>query len=197
MYEEQLSFESLETPHQTLKLKLEKIISDVCQKQDVDVKYISLEEIKDGYSIRICEPIDLKESSRVFSVTYKNTVKTKRYDVSINYKRINNVEIPAEGQLIEKKVKHKDSNGDIHYEIKTNVYFPLTSDSVFDYLYKVFDFQLGAFEPSEKFGCCSKYVECSDAKECLYGEKFYARACYYKGSLENGKIFYGKNCNVD
>lgn len=180
----------------TLKQKLEKIVSDVCKKQDVNVKYINCDEVADGYSIWICEPIDLKETSRVFSVTYKNTAKTKRYDVSIHYKRINNVEIPEDAQLIIKDEKHKDENGEIYYVKKATVRFSLTSKMIFDYLYKVMDYQLEKFEPSEKFGCCGKYMECSNAKKCLHNEKFYARACYYKGNLESGRIFYGKNANV-
>lgn len=44
------------------------------------------------------------------------------------------------------------------------------------------------------FGCCSKYVACSDAKKCLHDDYFYASAaCEYKKNLDAGKIFYGKN----
>ena len=46
------------------------------------------------------------------------------------------------------------------------------------------------------FGCCSRFVECSDKKECIHENKLYACACYYKHNLDNGKIFYGKNKNV-
>lgn len=48
----------------------------------------------------------------------------------------------------------------------------------------------------ESFGCCHKYVECSDAKKCLHVDSAYATACMYRKSLENGRIFYGKNKNI-
>lgn len=49
------------------------------------------------------------------------------------------------------------------------------------------------FEP---FGCCEKYIECSDATKCLHPDKLYSRVCMYRKNLENGRIFYGKNKNV-
>lgn len=194
--EQQLTFLDI-TSELTLKERLEKIIYDVCQKQNVNVKYIKFEKVSDGYSVWICEPIDFKETSRAFNIKYKNTARTKRYDVSISYKRIYNIDIPKDAELIIKEVKHKDENGDIYYEKKATVRFPLTSENIFNYLRAVFDLQLSKFEPSEKFGCCGKYLECSDAKECLYKDKFYARACYYKSNLEAGRIFYGKNATND
>lgn len=50
----------------------------------------------------------------------------------------------------------------------------------------------------ESFGCCSHYIECSDAKTCVManmGKGFY-KGCQYKQNLEAGKIFYGKNANI-
>ena len=46
------------------------------------------------------------------------------------------------------------------------------------------------------FGCCSRYLKCSDAKECVHEDKQYAKGCAYYSNLKNGKIFYGKNRNV-
>ena len=51
------------------------------------------------------------------------------------------------------------------------------------------------FIPQERFGCCHRYVECSDARECTAPDKYHARGCYYRENLEKGKIFYGKNAN--
>lgn len=47
------------------------------------------------------------------------------------------------------------------------------------------------------FGCCSRYEMCSDAKKCVHENKLFACACQYKRNLESGRIFYGKNKNVD
>ena len=47
----------------------------------------------------------------------------------------------------------------------------------------------------ERFGCCDRYITCSDAKECLSKNEFYSLGCYYRTNLERGRIFYGKNRN--
>ncbi len=45
----------------------------------------------------------------------------------------------------------------------------------------------------EIFGCCSSYVECSDALKCLHEDDVIYRGCQYKINLFQGRIFYGKN----
>lgn len=49
----------------------------------------------------------------------------------------------------------------------------------------------------ERFGCCSRYEQCSDAKECVHPDFILSRACAYRRNLEEGRIFYGKNRNID
>lgn len=46
------------------------------------------------------------------------------------------------------------------------------------------------------FGCCEKYVNCSDEKKCMHTDPVYATACFYRRNLLAGKIFYGKNRNT-
>lgn len=46
------------------------------------------------------------------------------------------------------------------------------------------------------FGCCSRYVACSDAKQCVHPDKNISKACGYKKNLDSGKIFYGINKNI-
>ena len=50
---------------------------------------------------------------------------------------------------------------------------------------------------TESFGCCSRYLECSNEKFCVHPEKEEARGCMYKINLDGGRIFYGKNRNID
>lgn len=40
------------------------------------------------------------------------------------------------------------------------------------------------------FGCCSRYKECSDVKQCIHPDKERAEYCQYRKNLESGKIFY-------
>ena len=49
----------------------------------------------------------------------------------------------------------------------------------------------------DAFGCCGKYLQCSDAKKCVHDDLVYAMACAYRKNLEAGNIFYGKNKNID
>ena len=49
----------------------------------------------------------------------------------------------------------------------------------------------------ESFGCCSRYMACSDAKKCVHPNKILAEACQYKTNLDAGRIFYGENRNID
>lgn len=46
------------------------------------------------------------------------------------------------------------------------------------------------YMPPYKFGCCSRYKKCSDAKKCMQPDLYYAKGCYYKKNLKAGKIFY-------
>ena len=52
---------------------------------------------------------------------------------------------------------------------------------------------LNNYKSHDSFGCCSKYLACSDAKKCLHENKMYAMKCNYRANLETGKIFYGEN----
>lgn len=47
------------------------------------------------------------------------------------------------------------------------------------------------------FDCCSRYMECSDAKACVHPDKSFALGCGYRKVLHSGLIFYGKNRNID
>ena len=43
-----------------------------------------------------------------------------------------------------------------------------------------------------KFGCCSRFKECSAAGKCTHPNKLYSRACYYRIlHLDNGEVLYG------
>jgi len=47
------------------------------------------------------------------------------------------------------------------------------------------------------FGCCSRYEECSNEKNCIHPDKEMARGCMYKINLDSDRIFYGVNRNID
>jgi len=45
------------------------------------------------------------------------------------------------------------------------------------------------------FGCCSKYVQCSDSEKCVHEDFLLSLGCQYRINLLEGRIFYGKNKN--
>ena len=55
---------------------------------------------------------------------------------------------------------------------------------------------LRKFPSVERFGCCHRFIQCSDARRCLIYDSFEALGCYYRENLEAGRIFYGVNANV-
>lgn len=43
------------------------------------------------------------------------------------------------------------------------------------------------------FSCCSRYLECSNAKRCIHPDPLFSFCCFYNKNLKQGNIFYGKN----
>ncbi len=171
------------TVFESLEKEVRQIMSEACREQEIDEKYVTCRAVQGGYSAWICEPINLKEVYRAFSITVKGK-KEPHYEVEILYKRIGNVPIPEEAD---------------YNEIRGSVRFSIYSSTMHKYLVDVLSYGLEHFEPSNdiKIGCCGKFRECSDAKRCLKTDKFYARVCHYHKNLEAGKIFYGKNRNIE
>lgn len=47
------------------------------------------------------------------------------------------------------------------------------------------------------FGCCSRYEKCSDVGKCIHPDPVFALGCAYRNNLDDGKVFYGKNRNIE
>lgn len=204
---EQLSFLPASLPSDLAMLRdsLNEMITKICLDQSIDTNFVSVEERRQkaddntskviGYSVWILEPMNLNKSDRVFSIVPKNTVKTKRFEVEIRYDRQAWLPIPAD--FIEKITETKKKDGDDVYITKKYFLFSsLDSPNIYSFLYQTLQMALKGFKPSERFGCCEKYVECSNAKKCLHNNPFYSRCCWYRQNLEAGKIYYGVNKNI-
>lgn len=78
------------------------------------------------------------------------------------------------------------------------MYFPLDHSELYTYIKNAIYYRIKHYSSAaDSFGCCSQFTECSDAKKCVHENKLYSTACIYRRNLENGKIFYGKNRNID
>lgn len=49
----------------------------------------------------------------------------------------------------------------------------------------------------KEFDCCSRYMECSNAKVCVHPDPAFSMLCGYRKILKSGRIFYGENRNID
>lgn len=79
-----------------------------------------------------------------------------------------------------------------------HIIFSQTDNSIYDYIKENIFYCLKRYRSKERsFGCCSRFVACSDALKCVHENKLYATSCLYRKNLENGNIFYGENRNID
>ena len=68
-------------------------------------------------------------------------------------------------------------------------------ESYSDFLVKVAGESVNRYPKA--WDCCSRYMECSDSKTCIHPDKTFALECGYRKTLNSGRIFYGKNRNID
>lgn len=97
--------------------------------------------------------------------------------------------ISANINFITKKILQKES---VMIELSTFVNFIKNNSLASEIIEKIYT-DIFNFKP---FGCCSKYVECSNTKRCVMSDPVYATACQYRNNLSNNKIFYGDNKNI-
>ena len=151
-----------------------------------------------SYSILINEPEypaaeeDLLDERRTKNpcVTFKlSSTKTRRHFIEVTLRTAIFEQIVAPGETITVKVDSVNDN-------KT-VAIPLEANGVLDFFRQVVELKLRYYKSAtaSRFGCCSLFEECSDARRCIHPNRLYSTACAYRHNLENGRIFYGKNRN--
>ena len=210
---------------------LDRIIEEVCKKQDIDKKYIKVYDLNErkkpknqeadnssdktaknesgnnssknkSYSVWILEPLILEaefkevKSDRCFKISRISNSKSSRIEVEYLYQRKDCIKKPEDAveKIYTSSTKDKDTGEKFTRKLFCHK-FDVNSPTLVPYLTEIIDFTVRNYQPYDKFGCCSKYVACSDALKCLHANNFYARCCWYRKNLEAGKIFYGKNKN--
>lgn len=96
--------------------------------------------------------------------------------------------------IIPPDVPTKTSNSDTKY-IRVLVNDEHPADSYVDILVQAIVATIERYP--KDWDCCSRYMECSDAKVCVHPDKAFALSCGYRKILASGRIFYGKNRNID
>ena len=80
----------------------------------------------------------------------------------------------------------------------TRVCINCASENLIQYLQDNVEYCIDNYVSKESsFGCCSKYEKCSDYGRCIHENLLYSKACAYRSNLERGRVFYGKNRNIE
>lgn len=177
--------------------KLLSILEKIITEKELPAKGLRLRENKnmntDSYSVLISEPPYPVGSERLGGEQsiMKIALKTNGYDIDILQSVYHSITCPPNTTYKELK---KTGNTPQHIIISF-----MTDDSDFyDYIQAVILYRLAHYRTAEStFSCCSRFNQCSDAKKCIHENKLYSTACTYRKNLEAGRIFYGKNKNID
>lgn len=118
-------------------------------------------------------------------------IKKNIYTVDILESVFESIPIPADTQY--ERIKKTGTNPQ-----HIGITFMAADTTFYEYVKTAVLHSVSHYETSEPaFSCCSQFIKCSDEKKCVHANKLYSTACVYRHNLENGKIFYGKNRNID
>ena len=146
-----------------------------------------------SYSVSIYEP-EYPSNKRSKVITKNQTVLNIRerrdaIELIIGKTQFGDIDAPPEDAQV--KLLQSD-NDNVH------VIFAKGSLELVSYIKANTKYSLANYESkASSFGCCSMFNECSDAKKCVHENKLYSKACMYRRHLDDGRIFYGKNRNID
>jgi len=164
---EQIAFDSMETYDKRIKNALiHKIVNQEY------TKYLDVKENKD-------KSISIK-AKNILAAKIKLAKRTPYIEIKEKYK----------DEFVNFEMVHA-SNNSLRIKI-TGIDEVLALIDQLSIIYMKVLSELG----EESFGCCHRYIECSDALHCLHPDYLTSLACLYKKNLDKGKVFYGKNKNI-
>lgn len=142
-----------------------------------------------SYSICIYEPDLVEDKRSVDRYTVVTRLVEKKSDELMvepkNKEELIKLELPEGARL-------NDSDKPINFIIDPN------SKNLVSYLISSVKYALENYSSkASTFACCTRYEECSNEKKCIHPNQLYSTACAYRKNLESGKIFYGKNKNIE
>ena len=95
-----------------------------------------------------------------------------------------------------KSIVKEQSKNEIESKV-VRIQFANPSDELIEYIKKSVLYCLERYSSkADSFGCCSSFLECSNAKKCVHSNKLYSKSCIYRSHLENNEIYYGTNKNI-
>lgn len=178
---------------------VQSMLEDIIDEKELPDKslYLMTNYARDGkkitsFSVCIYEP-DYPLLSDTSKDTTRNSIalnikeRGSRVELLIAKSRFNDIGAPEDAET----KSSKTDNG------KMQVVLPLDSPNLLGYIRQNVEYALDNYtSKASSFGCCSMFIECSDAKRCIHENKLYSKACAYRKNLEAGRIFYGKNKTI-
>ena len=140
-------------------------------------------------------PNERRGQNRLVVTIVPSTVKSRPDDLDLKIRELQEGDLhqylPKDAEMLTR------TKSDISADI-VRIRIPKTSLDLVEYikLNTIYCIK-GYTSKAARFGCCSQFNKCSDAKKCVHVNKLYSKACIYRDHLEHGRIFYGKNRNVD
>ena len=176
--------------------KILSILDKIILKKELPNNSLRLREnknkVSDSYSILISEPPYPIGSERLGGEQsiLKILIKPGIYIVDVLENVFNNIPCPED-------IEHTFAN---KANTPKHILLTFKDDDInlYNYIESAIIYRLSIYRTAEaSFGCCSNFMDCSDAKKCVHENKLYSTACMYRKNLENNRIFYGKNRNID
>ena len=157
------------------------IIKEAQNKYLLPSDFLAQIQNQDSNSLWIVEPMTKKRSQMILAFRMRGKKNAKYIRITLKRNTAYLSSHPLSAQLVFDITNDSVCYLDVH---------TVQDNDLLSFLRKVIFEKVEGFEPTEKFGCCDLYRECSAAKKCLHRDLFYARACWYRKNLESGKIFY-------
>ena len=165
----------------SIKNLVDRINAEIALSHKLPVNFLFTEKNKDdSESVWLREPVSNKNSKMALKFSVKGRKNAKYFSLTVKNTVIPFIKIPDDFEV-------KTINSD---QINSFINFTLWNDEAIALVKSIIVYYVETFEPSDKFGCCSKYKEYSNAKKCLHANLFYSKACWYRKNLESGKIFF-------
>lgn len=154
-------------------------LEDVLKKYRVDEDRVSIARVKSGY----------------YSISFDARLKSEKNNpviARLGGKKKRYIAIKTPYLRLSKDYKSAASEGKDGY---SKIYLS-TFDDVEKYSSLFQDILQVVMRNLREFDCCSRYLECSEAKQCVHPDPEFAIKCGYQFILQNGRIFYGTNRNI-
>lgn len=161
--------------------KIQEEIAMISKSAGLPDGFLTLIENKgESRSLWIVEPLSKRKSKMILSTETKGRKGQKYLSVIVKAAKISSFETPECAELV------PDPNDTAVCRLN----FKQIDEEITAYLHDLIQSYVNQFEPSDKFGCCHRYRECSSAGKCIHPDQFYSKACWYRKNLEDGRIFY-------